>query len=211
MTLPTIIEGPSGPTIANASPSLLVDLLRDYVGVISAAGASVERHLGPGLPPEVIRRNFAAVGLVAPDEVVAWFSFWNGVEAAEGDEVAPDLFPKFQPLSLERALHFSQTLFALGTEPWEWDPSWVRLANPVLSLAVDCAEAPDRSPRVRFITEEHMTQPEDTRFQGVSLCTVVTLWIESIESGRYTRDSRTGGWVENRERVDPIAWRLQLA
>ena len=43
-------------------------------------GAPVVEALRPGAPPELVRAELAAEGLAAPDELVAWWGWHDGVE-----------------------------------------------------------------------------------------------------------------------------------
>ncbi len=176
---------------------LLLDLFFDEIASI---GLPIFEHLKPGLPEAQIRSVLSTRGLSAPDELIAWYSRFDGPEFAV-DEQPFNCFPKFALHSLETAI----TLFdrdssapGLGTEPWEWDPRWLRLGGPVQSMAVQCGPIAEAPVLVRSVGDDRTTQEIRPPYQVVSLCTPLTWWIEGLRAGLYRWDSHSRHWTVNK-------------
>lgn len=101
--LPAIVPSPNGLTVAQASAGLLKDLLETYFDELVKLGVPVRDHLAPGLSAGQIREVVESEGLVAVDELVAWYETFDGPVFAD-DERPFYLFPGFDLHSLSRAV-----------------------------------------------------------------------------------------------------------
>lgn len=190
------IATPSGYTVEGSSAELIPELLERFFGCMEAAGSPVRSLLAPGLPPEVVRDRLGEVGLSAPDELVAWYSVFDGILASAGPLNAPP-FPTFQLHSLDVALALYEReheVMGVGHEIWNWNPRWLRIGSPVHSLAVRCSDEVDEPVLVRAVGDDRNTQVENPSYQVVSLCTPVQWWIEAIDHGLFSWDSGNQRW-----------------
>jgi hypothetical protein len=166
-----------------AGAPLLSDLLARLEIELKNKGVPVPELAMPGADPERIRSDFDAVGLTVPDEVIVWFSWHDGPLS---ESLGPALLPKFTFYSHAEAIKSYQSGYGLsrGTEPWEWDPDWFELMGEPGGLAVNCAAPRDHPPLIRAIdfAAGLGTSPEAVELQAVSLCTLVTWWIEALRN-----------------------------
>jgi hypothetical protein len=86
-----------------------------------------------------------------------------------------------------------------GTEPFQWNPTWVRLGWDKIALAADSA-----STRVRVVTYENGTWEPTSSTEVLSLCTAVTWFIEALRIGGHIWRPETGEWDRDPELIDPI-------
>jgi len=198
MELPLIRETADGPAVESASPELLANLLDEYEYESRIYSGPVERALA-GISREEVVDSFAQVGLVPPEELVVLFGWHNGVRIG-GTSPFPRLW--FTPLAelvgnyesrLRLFEQFDDEDLRFAT--WGAGPGWFPLVPGQYTLAVDCTRAPDLAPRVRSTDIEFDdNQKPMRRGQIVSLCTLVTWWIEGIRSGAHRWDSFTQTW-----------------
>jgi len=202
--LPTAHATRQGQTVIGSGPDLLAILLDAYFDELEELGVPVRSHLAPGLSPSVTRELLEADGLAAPDEIVAWFEKFNG--PAFGDGEAPFyLFPGSALHSLETAVKLravDRQAVGFGHEVWQWNAEWLRLGDPVVGLAVRCAEPTDAAPLVRHVGDGHGTNGDDAH-QVVSLCTPVVWWIEALRAGRFLWDADARRWNFPPSPVEP--------
>lgn len=199
--LPKTIATPSGYSVEGASAALLVTLLEEYGSELQERGVPVAEGLARGVDVQHTRSTFAELGLVPPQEVEVWFGWQNGAVAFEGRSVW--LLPRIEPWSI-RTVVDSYSGRERGSETWEWHPRWVQLAGEKEGIAVWFSEDPLDPPLVRAIEWGEGMQPGDPSKEVVSLCTVVTWWLDGLRSGRYTWDRDTWSWAtENPKVADP--------
>ena len=196
MTYATV-RTPSGPMLEGSSPDLLRKLLENLFDALESAGVPLRAHLRPGLSEGYIRERLERRGLVAPLELVSWYETFDGARFMVG-EAPTRLFPVFDLHSLDQALALYDAeaeALRMGSEPWEWNPEWLRIGEPVHSLAVHCAPDESAPPRVRSVGDDHTTQALDPTYQVVSLCTPVAWWIEALEAGVFEWRADVGNWA----------------
>lgn len=172
-----------------ASPKLLTELLDLLERKVVLHVGSLAEWVLPGLQPTEVRDVLAGAGLAAPEEVKALFSWHNGVTIG-----APSPFPGFGFVPLEEAVTsyqriqsaLSKTAADLGVEPGALSggagTGWLRLIPDNYTLAVDCSRPAEQPPYVRATNPDFA---EGEAPQIVSLCTLVTWWIEGIDSGAH--------------------------
>jgi hypothetical protein len=205
MKLPDTIGSPDGPTVEGASAELLGELLRELDRELEKAGFPVSRFLSTGTSEGRVRDSLANLGLVAPDELVAWFTWHDGREPSEQGRY---FVPGFSLWSLAKVVSSYQDpdYEPHGIEEWEWDPGWLHFAGPNVGLAMRCDGDPADPPLVRNVASdsEFGTQPDQTSRQVVSLCTPVTWWIDSLQQGWYEWNSGVGRWHSDETKQSSI-------
>ncbi|MGL4339302.1 MAG: hypothetical protein ACRCSP_02600, partial [Rhodoglobus sp.] len=205
-----IIQTPSGPMLESASPELLASLLADYSDRITAAGVPIDEWLAPGVSEETIRAELATVGLVAPDELLVWFGWHNGLSTTVPRTTSVHAMPYFVPLSVEDAVeNYKQDVLEFeapspvypGREPlpdefyqWGLTEGFMRLIRELRGCAIECVSASSEPPRLRSINEDFYEEAPQGLFQAVSLCTLVSWWIESLDSGTFRWDKDKNNW-----------------
>jgi len=195
--LPATIPSPRGMTVEGASAGLLSELLGDLETEMRKQKVPVDRWLAPPASPETVRSEFADIGLIAPDEAIAWFGWHNGVQSVAGSNGA---LPVFEGISLQVSKR-KFTGSRLGQGEWDWNPNWLQIMGWKYGIAVSCAGVPDEPPLVRSVEDEWMTQEWQTDHQVVSLCTPVTWWIDAIRRGAYVFDRSTNWWQRDIKQI----------
>ena len=200
MKLPITIGSPKGPTVEGAPAEMLTELLRELDESLTRAGFPVDRLLLPGSDEGSIRAAVARVGLIAPDELVAWFSWHEG--SARLDAARP-FVPGCTLWSLESVLSLYEKE-PLGEE--EWNPNWLQVIGPNVGIAVYCDSDAAAPPLLRSVApdSEFGTQPNQTARQVVSLCTPVAWWLDSLANGWYEWQAQVGRWHSDRMRQSAI-------
>lgn len=170
---------------------------------LRTAGVPAVERLAPGLPPEVVRQELMSFAGHAPQEVVDWFSWHNGLTSYWGGRAGDGmLLASWQPRPLEpqRISKYSE-----GYENI-WPPSW----HPVFSadhfwLTVDCAVEGDRAP-VFALNFPHGDLPRSKQ-AAESLEEFVCAWIAILDAG-LVWDTGRGWWAETiAGAVSPQVWR----
>jgi hypothetical protein len=205
--LPPIIATLDGPMAFGSSAVLLRTLLDEYQCELVKRGVPVDRWLAPGTSPERIRTALSEVGLAANDEVVTWFSWHDGVAEDVEFRVAAHAMPNFvaAPLSYAIQRYRDSVLeFELpyGTDvPWDYfmfgaGEGWLRLIDDNRGCAIDCSGTREqgRPPIIRSATESFGMPGNEKFFQAVSLCTLVTWWLESLRTGGFHWNSGAQQW-----------------
>lgn len=220
----TLRQTPSGPMLESASPALLAELLASYESRLKALGIPLDDWLAPGLPEKAVRTELGRVGLVAPDELVVWFGWHNGRSPNVPREVSVHALPDFPPLSLSEAvngyvrdvLHFEAPSVLPGQDPVRDEyfqfgvtQGWMRLIDSVYGCAIECVDSPAQVPRLRSANEDFFDSAPEGFYQAVSLCTLVSWWLESIDSGAFVWDAAGGRWLVD-EMLHPAAQRAIL-
>ncbi len=208
-TLPLIEQTLSGPRAQGSSPELLVALLGTLEEEASAAGAPTKGGFAPGLPSGEVERQLAAVGLAPPEELSAWFAWHDG---ANESSAAHRLIPGLVVASLADCVRSYRELvldFDPPPDPLTGTPldpkfftmgvgeGWLRIGMDNFSIAMDCSGQLPSPPLVRLPTWEHYDPGFEGKLQAVSLCTVVTWWIESIRSGAYRWNTERQLWDDS--------------
>jgi hypothetical protein len=205
-TLPVIILTDDGPMAQGSSPELLRELLETYEYECSEKGSPIRRALAPGIPEHQVRETLAEVGLVANDEVVTWFA-WHDGECTNVDGQKFDAMPDFVPTSLFYAIkRYRDSVLGFeppyGTDvPWEYfmfgaGEGWLMLENDNRGCAIDCFGELDYStpPRIRSASEAFLEEGSEGLHRAVSLCTLVTWWLECLRSGAYSWNVAEQHW-----------------
>ena len=207
--LPLIVETPEGPMAEDSSAELLSRLLIEFEVELRKQGVPVDRYLQPGAPPEVVRASFAAAGLVAPDEVVAWFG-WHDGRVLLQDDPAQYVLPNFEFQSLQMTFAWrDKWIPEWGTDEWQWHPEWTPISTGHPQFTVKADGDPAHPPLVRCIDPElgWGTQPNYTDHQVVSLCTPVTWWIEFLRNGEYQWVPEHRKWERGTSKEDSLRGR----
>jgi hypothetical protein len=209
-TLPVIILTEDGPMAQGSSPELLRELLETYEYECDRMGSPIERALAPGISEQQVRATLAEVGLVANDEVVTWFA-WHDGERDDLEDPSLDAMPQFLPASLFYAVkRYRDSVLEFeppyGTDvPWEYfmfgaGEGWLMLMDSSRGCAIDCFAELDRStpPRIRSASENFLESGSERLYRAVSLCTLVTWWLEGLRTGAYIWDESEQHW-----KIDP--------
>lgn len=177
--------------VEQAGPELLAFLLREWETELRARGFPFDAATTPGIEADKIRRTYAAAGLVAPAEIVEWFSWRNGQPF-----FAPRLVPWCSFIDADGSTRRRAPRQLIGTGTGFWEPSWVRLTHSDPSLSLDTAEH-RALPLVRITDFSVGTEPERDVSDILSLSTAVAWLLESLRLGHHEWDAATERWHVN--------------
>jgi hypothetical protein len=211
---PQILATPDGPRADQTGAAVLIELLVRYEELALLAGVPMEATLRPGISEDQVRSVLGEVGLTPPTELVAWFGWHNGCADSGQAGLALRTFPNFVMAGAEEAAANYRTGILEYFPPWlppETELSaergdifgigegWLMLTGSNRGYAIECTERDGPSPRIRYANEQFGEPGTENFFRAVSLCTIVTWWIEAFDNGAYR-------W--NRERLmwdfDPL-------
>jgi hypothetical protein len=206
--LPQIVPTPDGPMTVGSSPELLRYLLQYYEWELLQRGISLQRTLAPGIDESEVRGQLAGVGLHPPDEVIVWFGWHNG----------PATWPRFEPHSALPNFRQARLDDAIQRYRWsvlEFPPptavekeryyfgageGWLRLVDDNFGCAIDCSPGSPSTepPRIRSASESFFEPGMERAYRAVSLCTLVTWWLESLRFGAFRWDAVDQRWIVDR-------------
>ncbi|CAN5400266.1 hypothetical protein BH09ACT1_BH09ACT1_17060 [soil metagenome] len=208
MSVPKIVSTPDGPLASGSSPELLRYLLEYYEWELLQRGVSLQRSLAPGVDESEVRGRLAGIGLRSPEEVIVWFGWHNGPASWPRFE-AKSALPNFRQARLDDAIQryrwcvlefqppsdVSKERFYLGA-----GEGWLRLVDDNLGCAIDCSPGSSQSepPRIRSASELFLEPGSERAYRAVSLCTLVTWWLESLHSGAFRWDAVDERWIVDR-------------
>lgn len=216
--LPEIIQTEDGPSASRTGPEVLTAVLSQFEHEVAAAGAPIDRLIQHGLSPDQIHTVLAAEGLGAPDELVALYSWRNGMrdggwEDSDQPWIEPAAYrvlPRWDFPSLQAAIanyrssmQYQQAAIAAHPDrPLEaiyqgTGPGWLRLTQNLIGCSIDCMGDPQTAPRLRYNDPEFGTESNKHFFRAVSLVTWITWLIEGIRSGAYLWNSDAQSWIED--------------
>ena len=206
MKIPMVIATPDGPSASGSGPGLLADLLTKFEETLSSLGVPARDYLGDGVGRSLVIEQLATVGLETNAELEAWFGWHNG-RAGGPDEsgLGYRVLPGFSQLSLEDAVSRYRSLTVDFVVPDGVDPvystngvgrGWLVLTVDPYGFAMNCEGGPEVPPLVRKPEEEYFDEYFEGRLQVVSLCTLVTWWLEALQSGATTWNSSTQSWSD---------------
>ena len=204
MILPEVIRTHYGPFAPSASPRLLSELLTEFERAASAAGAPTQDWLAEGIDASVVFSKMSAVGLIANDELVAWFGWHNGIRGIGG--AGARVVPFFSPASLDEGIARYRNLVldfiipangTIGANPNDMKGAgfgWLNLCSDNYGFAVACRSEARYTPLVRHVEDEWDDPGAKDKLQIVSLCTLVTWWIQGIRDAAVVWDPSTQTW-----------------
>ncbi len=201
LNLPDTLPTDDGPIVEGAGAALLRDLLSAFDEETERRGGSNKEQLQDGLSEDEIRTALGAIGLTPPDELVVWWGWHNGIRPGKQSQ------SRWEQRRLDDSVQiYRQQL--LGTGVGEWNPNWLRFAGPHTNHGWSVSCAPDGFPPLVRATDpvEATTQPEETRFQVVSLCTPVTWWLTGITEGWSVWNEKLEFWETDLTKF-PMEWR----
>ncbi len=202
MILPEVSVNADGDLIAAPSGSaVLAELLVEYEAELTRAAPEVIDLLAPGLDPDVIRSMLAEIGVVASDEVVTWFS-WHDGRHFPADRWAPELHPFIYPTDLAGSIALYKALSPLNETVWSWKQGWLMISKGLVGLMISSDRAPDSPSLVQFCDEDNFPGMKGTHPRAVTLCPLVTTWIQAMRSGAIVW--RDGAWSADQTKFDPI-------
>lgn len=200
---------PDGPLLRGANAVRLRELLRSYEAKLAEFGPPLSESMYPGIDRVEVEVKLASRGLSCPAEVVEWFGWKNGV-VLDGVRTAgiPMIFPATldqalrayddSRIELEDALTYSLDYEGLAYGAVE---GWLRLQSISESVAVECVASGDTPPRVRWAAPDFIEPHRAGKFRAVSLCTVISRWIESADRGAFAWDESQHRWMVDDSRV----------
>lgn len=221
--LPVIIQTADGPMADPAGAEVLAGLLGVLESELVAQGLSVERWLRPGLGRDEVIRMLAASGLGAPEELITLYGWHNGVVQGSWPDANPLTLPNFHFASLDIAVMLYDHKRA-----WVASPLWVDLKDRGLigddgagegwllivesnkGCAVHCLRDPALPPLLHHADAELWLE-SDTLFRAVSLCTLVTWWIEGMRNGCYVWDRAEMLWKIDYKLLPVSQWDARFA
>jgi hypothetical protein len=188
----TYVETPWGPSVQNAGPALLADLLPTYEAEILAHVADPTLVRRPGTPTGEVKSLLERVGLGAPAELLTWFE-WT---AGEAQITAARPYPFMSPMSAQWTTE-SYALLRDGdanaaiqlaelTEEergWGAPAGWLRLERENSSIAMYCGGVPRDAAPMRYASPFFGTTETFGSNQFLSLSTLIAWSIEAIRSG----------------------------
>lgn len=205
--LPNITTTSDGPRADGASPQLLAELLEQCEKEFISAGVPLDRWLAPGIGAEEVNQKLAEVGLIAPDELLVWFGWHNGLTTPTPGEIAERALPNFVPASIDLTIRRYKDLVLNFEPPYMNDiplkyftfgagEGWLRIEDDSRGCAVDCSGKypPSDAPRIRYASEQFYETGAETLFRAVSLCTRVTWMLDSFHSGAFNWNAETQWW-----------------
>ena len=208
MNLPEVTLNADGDLIATpSSAEVLADLLVTYEDELRRAAPSFCELLNPGLAPDQIRSMLAEIDITASDELVTWFSWHNGRHYPE-DVWAPELHPFFRAVTLEGSIAAYESSVAfqkrVGTEGvYNWKKGWVGISDASVGFMVSSTgDSPDAPSIVQFCDEENYAGERGTLPWMITLCPLVTWWIEALRNGAATENG--GGWTYDASKLTPL-------
>jgi cell wall assembly regulator SMI1 len=200
----------------------LTGLLLELEAAWRRAGFDATTRFLPGLSADHVGGALAASGLAAPREIVAWFSWHNGVS---GPRVASNMVllapSRFEALTLEESLHergarltgaadlaehIRSTYRPEGddeaTRPsFYWEPQWLPIATDY-GGSVLVADLSDESNGVAVRAVDWEDLESFRRVRASSLAEMVRLWLHALE--RYCEwSSSEGKWVVDLKNIPP--------
>jgi hypothetical protein len=201
MSTREIIGSPDGWQLSDSSPQKLRSLLDDFDAALAAVDVDINSVLAPGIAESEVRSRFQSIGLVAPDELVVWFGWHNGLGAAPGKTwVGKPPFMSQASLDwmTERYLYDIEEAVPAGV----WVPGWVCL-DDTKDVAAFCSGDAAGSPAVRVFDTELLPEELSPGRQVLSLCTLLSWWVEAIETGMATPTTATGdlAWDYDNKRL----------
>jgi len=183
---------------------------RAYEDQLRAHAPDVAARLAPPHPDPAAAVADAFPDLVLPDELVAWWSWHDGMTPPAG-YAAPEIAPSWHFFSMDGALRewrLEREIARRVAEPPEmpaehfWPASWMPvLSNRGVALAADLAPAP---PRPGVILKERETMGYNSPVIAHGLPEVVEWWTRllAIEATTWHAvPSASGHWVTDRSRV----------
>jgi len=193
MEIPETIESDGGWTVRGAGPGLLAVLLRQYTKLLRDLGFPMQT-VAAGTDAVSVREVMTNLGVGAPEELIEWFGWQNGLVRNSGGHIASTLPIGFVPASLE----FSAATYEIQLRDWIpeglWAKGWISLESKQgLSLYCDGDPHAPCLVRQRFI-DEYDFVTEYQPYQVLSLCTVVSWWLEALATHAAWRDSTLSGW-----------------
>ncbi len=203
LRLPETIRTPRGLTVEGASASLLADLLDAYKYEIERRDPRAWDGFRQGHSRQEIVDKFAAEGLIAPEELVVWWS-WS-----DGHQMMPTRGLRNVPIGLDRALRLHREDREDGFVLLP-GPEWVRIVGQGrrTSIALSC-ESEDKAPLVGLLDVEQGLGPRRlSDLYAVSLCTPVTWWLTSLVEGWVGFDRNQDWWTILDLESAPIEWQL---
>jgi hypothetical protein len=210
MLLPEIRVGPNGMIADSSSPELLHELLVEYERRLVGFGVPLGDWLQPGVDADRLTNQLGSVGLGTPDELAVWFGWHNGTipnpTYAASSFALPGIL--FAPIEVAIAQYKAMTIDfvpprdAITSPIDDWWPGagegWLLLEYGSRGVTVNCQEPPDDPLRLHHIFPDF----DDLEVDGVplwkaqSLCTLVTWWHMSLDSGAVNWNSGTQRWED---------------
>jgi hypothetical protein len=202
---PHVSMTPHGPMADGSSPALLAELLDQVEEEFTAAGAPLDRWLAAGIGADEVSGRLAEVGLAAPDELLVWFGWHNGLAPAHDGEFPQRALPNFVPASIELAVGLYRDMVLNFEAPprvprhhfmFGAGEGWLRIVDDLRGCAVDCSGGTPsaRPPRIRSADDQFDEDDPNKLGQAVSLCTYVTWWLESLHTGAISWNLAEQRW-----------------
>lgn len=191
----TFVETSSGLQLRDAGPSRLTALLRDFDQLLAGIGVDLDTVLAPGLSAPEVRRLFASVDLIAPDELVVWYGWHNGLRVST-ENTYLGLSPFVLPADLAWSIADYRYQLAETVPIGLWSSGWLCMESDGGALAVYCSGNAADLPRIRRQhVEAYDFLEQSADHQIVSLCTMVALWMDALRA-RAIWPRLNGGFLE---------------
>ena len=159
-------------------------------------GVDLDSVLAPGIGPDEVRRGFGSIGLVAPEELIVWYGWHNGVRLTPGDKYV-GLPPFVVQANLDWSISNYRYQVSEGIPAGVWAENWFCMESD-RGLAAYCSgNATDLPLLRREQVEEYDFLDASIAHQIVSLCTMVSWWIEALSIGavRPIHDRGRPAWA----------------
>ncbi len=204
--LPDISITAGDPFAAPGGGAMLEGLLLMLEHELDARRVPWRENLNPGLESNEIGEQLAAVGLSCPEELEVLYRWRNGAVSDQSHVVLPG----FHLAPLQLSINNSKEFWRVSQEFEGWASlgsmygaglGWLTITVGSWGYAIECNEQPGIPPRVRLTGHDFLGPlAVAQRSQARSLCTLVTLWIETITSGGTSWNDETQTWVDDLSR-----------
>jgi hypothetical protein len=168
---------------------VLLELLENYERELALIGIQLSQRLRPGLTSSsIVETVETELGFTPTEELVTWFGWHDGFRPPVGGQAPIQVIPFIRPSSLQGAVDKYRIGQSLGKLAWYWAPHWLMIEDGLHGYSVSCEEIPAKTPIVRFVDEDNPPLKPQYRAGALSLCTLVTWWLELLRNGGMTFD-----------------------
>jgi hypothetical protein len=201
----------NGPMIEGASAQMLAQLLDEYESILeNELGGPVGATMALGIDQDEVETKLASRGLRCPDEVAVWFGWHNGTPRIDGRAVGA--IPFIYPCSLDESLELydadRKDLEVAFENAWDYElatsgagEGWLRLGPLSETVAVNCRQGGSSPMEVRWTDRDFADPSFVGKLRAVSLCTVVSRWIDFARAGAFSWSPDLQHWIEHPEAI----------
>lgn len=195
------------------SDMLSAELLQDLEDHWRRQQAPLAERLQPGLTDAEIDELTAPLGIVLATEVRIWWGWHNGASPSDSLRVDREFGPGFVFLPLGEAIALYRQMRQIFRDIWEaddpqmvnywWRPTWFPITERRGAVRCDCA-VPPGAPTPIYWAYSHDHDAEGlTNPKVASFGTMVTWWLEALETGAWYYNASANRWEHQPELLPP--------